>query len=261
LQDELDLNVYDYGARMYDPADGRWWQMDVKAEKYLNLSPYVYVADNPMTNIDPDGKDIIFIIRGENGNADRSLTYRKGNFYHDINTGRGDGKRYNPEKESVSPTMYKVLSAYRKIEKSNDSRLKGVLHSLETSKLHHYVEAGSKSAVSAYGIPSTSEKDSPVGTRTTYNFSKKDDAEYEKTEGTTDSDDAAVAHEMRHQFDYDIGNMADNKDENDEKDPSEIRAVFFENLMRKTLKQLERKQYGKPIDPKDLKEPPSNRFK
>ena len=25
LQDELDLNVYDYGARMYDPATPRFW--------------------------------------------------------------------------------------------------------------------------------------------------------------------------------------------------------------------------------------------
>ncbi|WP_281323316.1 DUF6443 domain-containing protein [Flavobacterium aestivum] len=257
LQDELGLNMYDYGARLYDPADCTWWGIDPLAEKFSSLSPYAYVANNPTNAIDPDGRDIIFIVT--KGDQARNFQYRKGNFY-ELDANGKYSRRYNPGKESVDPTMYKVLSTYRKIEKSNDSRLKGVLHKLETSKLHHYVETGYKSAVSAYGIPSTSDKNSPVGTRTSYHFSKEDDAEYEKTEGTTDSDDAAVAHEMRHQFDYDIGNMADDT-ENNEKDPSEIRAVFFENLMRKTLKQLERTQYGKPIDPKDLKEPPSNKFK
>jgi len=87
--------MYDYGARNYDPALGRWMNIDALAEKYLNLSPYVYVADNPIVNIDPDGKEIIFIVRGETRKQDQFLTYRNGNFYHD----GGKGARYNPGKE------------------------------------------------------------------------------------------------------------------------------------------------------------------
>jgi len=64
LQEELGLNMYDYGARNYDPALGRWMNIDPKAEKYFNLSPYVYVANMPTIAIDPDGKEIFIPLKG-----------------------------------------------------------------------------------------------------------------------------------------------------------------------------------------------------
>ena len=55
LQDELELNIYDYGARVYDPAAPRFWQVDPLAEKYSFQSVYVYADDNPVLFVDING--------------------------------------------------------------------------------------------------------------------------------------------------------------------------------------------------------------
>jgi RHS repeat-associated protein len=51
------LNWYDYGARMYDPALGRFTTVDPMAEKYYEVSPYAYCLNNPIYLIDKRGQE------------------------------------------------------------------------------------------------------------------------------------------------------------------------------------------------------------
>jgi RHS repeat-associated protein len=71
LQEELNLNWYDHGFRMYDPAVGRWWAPDALAEKYYSISPYAYCFNDPVNMIDLFGLDPV---------------YRDGKYYEDDGT-------------------------------------------------------------------------------------------------------------------------------------------------------------------------------
>ncbi|MBL7790944.1 MAG: hypothetical protein JNK77_01375 [Saprospiraceae bacterium] len=89
LNEDFGLHWYDFGARWQDPAAGRWWVGDALAELPHNnpLTPYHYVADNPVNNIDPDGLDWY---RGQDGKAvwfdraDDTFTDDNGNAYNRI---------------------------------------------------------------------------------------------------------------------------------------------------------------------------------
>ena len=53
------LNWYDYGARHYDAALGRFTTVDPSAENYYSTSPFTYCLNNPLNYIDPLGTDTV----------------------------------------------------------------------------------------------------------------------------------------------------------------------------------------------------------
>ncbi len=83
LDESLGLNMYDYGARSYQPDLGRWTSIDPASHEYVGISPYSYAANNPNVFTDPDGKRLFFV--GGAGNDADGWEYitRWGNFMTD----------------------------------------------------------------------------------------------------------------------------------------------------------------------------------
>lgn len=49
------FDLYDYGARWYDPQIGRWHGLDILAEWRADFSPYNFCQNNPILRNDPRG--------------------------------------------------------------------------------------------------------------------------------------------------------------------------------------------------------------
>ena len=83
LETRNGLNLYDYGARLYDPLTGLFTSIDPLCEKYYHINPYVYCMGNPVIFIDPDGRS--YSEFDENGNYLRTI---KDNWWHNFWHGR-----------------------------------------------------------------------------------------------------------------------------------------------------------------------------
>ncbi|HUN04479.1 MAG TPA: RHS repeat-associated core domain-containing protein, partial [Niabella sp.] len=65
--DNSGLELYDFGARNYDPQIGRWHTVDPLAGNFPWQSPYVSFDNNPINKIDPDGRAAYSPIYGTDG--------------------------------------------------------------------------------------------------------------------------------------------------------------------------------------------------
>ena len=52
------MNIYDYGARNYDPQLGRFFNIDRFSEKYMSSTPYHYTLNNPIKYVDINGDSV-----------------------------------------------------------------------------------------------------------------------------------------------------------------------------------------------------------
>jgi len=90
LQDDFGLNWYDFGARFYDPASVRTPTPDPHSGNYYSESPYSFLGNNPISNVDPTGMDWY------------SYTDDKGNVHYKYQDGRDEIEGYTNIGSSVN---------------------------------------------------------------------------------------------------------------------------------------------------------------
>ena len=110
LQEETEW--YDYGARNYDAALGRFFNVDRFAEKYLDFTPYQYGANSPINYIDINGDSLWIQINRNN----RAL-YVDGQLYNN------DGTQYNGRGTRVDRNGNRKLTGFLRTTVSNLDQL------------------------------------------------------------------------------------------------------------------------------------------
>ena len=96
----------DYGVRHYDPVSGQWHVPDRFTEKYYNLSPYQYAANNPIINTDINGDSV------------RVYTETTGAGHVWISTGEGENMvvysygRYNGTNKGPDGRLYRMVPEF-----------------------------------------------------------------------------------------------------------------------------------------------------
>ncbi|MCB9350314.1 MAG: hypothetical protein H6573_22785 [Lewinellaceae bacterium] len=250
LNGDYEINLMDYGARWYDGALGRWTAVDPSAEKYESLTPYAYVGNMPVKAVDPDGREIIIILgRDENENISKTVKYSNGKLYNN------DGSLYAGNDRFA---LY-VKSHLTKLESLEDNYVREVVSSLASSCYSHYIEGNDfeyggattsplKSANSANeGVPQGSFLNIPETEELFKQRLGKEGVEFSST--------AIIGHELQHAYELDQGlKEGEYFIKNSADDPSEQRAVNFENRIRRALGLKLDWSYGNKEIPKSARE-------
>ena len=140
----LRLDLYDYGARQYDPATMLWDRMDPLGEENPEVSPYVYCGDNPVNAIDPDGKKKVnWLGKSETGLLEKDFNDFADEFNviniwaHGNNNGfrpRITGGRNLNKVIKTAEDFKKVIDYAKLFDKINPKNSIIVLHSCKTAE-------------------------------------------------------------------------------------------------------------------------------
>ena len=118
LQEELGLNMYDYGSRMYDSARAGWSNVDPLAEKFPDQSPYSFVFNNPMRFVDPDGRAPVDWFKNAAGrvvwfdNTSKGFTDTNGGKWTNIGSNLNEVKQSLNIPTGVETTKWNTVSGF-----------------------------------------------------------------------------------------------------------------------------------------------------
>ena len=221
------LNWYDYGARHYDAALGRFTTNDRFAEKYYSMSPYQYGANSPVGNIDVNGDSIII-----KPNANGIIDQIKVLFGYDTKF-----------QKDVKADLFQL--------KQDDKKVADIIGKLEESKNIHYITMPKKGEYNSTGFNADKvKKNISQGSEIYYN-------PYNRRRGRNDSDmrtpRIGLAHELQHSFDVDKKVATYERTKNGIL-LMDIRAINTENRIRKVIGEPKRTMYGTQKVPKELLE-------
>ena len=218
------LNWYDYGARHYDAALGRFTTNDRFAEKYYSMSPYQYGANNPVNNIDVNG-DTIVVNPNPNGLIDNVRMFF------------GFDTKYQKD---VKADLQQL--------KKDDKEIGEMIIELEKSKNVHSITRTKRGESNSSGFDrEKAKKDIPQGSIINYDLDVKTDIN-----GNHRTPRIGLSHELQHSSDVDKGIMSYENIGNGIP-MREIRAINTENKIRKRTGDAKRTEYrGRKIPQKLL---------
>lgn len=194
LQDELGLNVYDYGARNYMPDIGRWGSIDNKSEKFISLSPYHYAGNNPILYLDVDGNEFT-----------EDAWKWVNRLIAEINSRQASNNQsIKNAEETIASGKYGWFQSEKSL-KNKIARLKSENTELETTRGETAVLASSSQVYDVVNNSSNTERDM-LGTSTTTNQTTfNSDNNRVQLTVSSGTDLGLFSHELKHMYQFEKG--------------------------------------------------------